>query len=197
MGDAAAVHRSLIPSAVQAVRPFLNADDSIAADSLAVLDSLGEYSVLSEDVVISLASSSIVSVRLRIVNILLKNLSMLRGELTMRVFLGLSTDIYPLMRKEAVDGVVELLKRDENWVDGWIAKCCYDRAVELLRDDDELVRPAAVRLVSNLIAFRFSHLVIYFDLLLLFTSIYLAFIMNRRVNVRGNLQCLKLEVEVN
>lgn len=149
IGDAAAIHRSLIPTAIDSIRPFLNGDNHIAADALAVLDSLGEYSVLDEDVVISLASSSIVSVRSRIVEILVGNLSLLRPELMVRVLLGISTDLYPLLRKAAVDGLVELLKRDGDWADGAVAKCCYDCAVELLKDEEELVRSAAVRLVRN------------------------------------------------
>lgn len=71
----AAIHYSLIPLAVQAVQPFLNANDDNTANLLAVLDSLEEYSVPSEDVVILCALSSIVSIRLRIVNSLVKRKS--------------------------------------------------------------------------------------------------------------------------
>lgn len=126
------------------IRPFLNGDDCIAANALAVLDSLGEYDLLDEELVISLASSPIVSVRLRIVEILGLKLDVLRPELMMRVLLGVSTDIYPSVRNSAVRALVGLLKRD-----GLNLKCVYDRGVELLRDEDELVRLAAVKLVKD------------------------------------------------
>ncbi|XP_019705913.1 protein SIEL isoform X3 [Elaeis guineensis] len=170
LGDAAVLHRPLAPSVIAAVRPFLNGGKSLAADAIAVVASIAESSpegggeggvsllasVLDEDLVLSLASSPVSLVRSRILNLLVSSIgraqssvSLLRPHLMLQVLLGLAVDLYPLVRRVALDGIMAFCEVAGSDLDGSIIDCCYDRAVELFRDEDELVRSAAVRVVSK------------------------------------------------
>lgn len=169
LGEAAVLHRPLAPSVIAAVRPLLNGGKSLAADAIAVLASIVESSpeggeggvsllasVLDEDLVFSLASSPISLVRSRILDLLVSSIgraqssvSLLRPHLMPKVLLCLAVDLFPLVRRAALDGITVFCEFSGSDLDGSIIDCCYDRAVELFRDEDELVRSAAVRLVSS------------------------------------------------
>ncbi|KAG1354165.1 protein SIEL [Cocos nucifera] len=170
LGEAAVLHRPLAPSVIAALRPFLNGGKSLAADAIAVLACIAESSpegggeggvsllasVLDEDLVFSLASSPVSLVRSRILNLLVastgraqSSVSFLRPHLMLKVLLGHALDLYPLVRRAALDGIMAFCEVAGCDLDGSIIDCCYDRAVELFRDEDELVRSAAVRVVSK------------------------------------------------
>ncbi|XP_078436202.1 ARM repeat superfamily protein [Wolffia australiana] len=111
-------------------------------------------SVLKEDLVLSLAGSRVVSVRSQLLRLLF--FVFLHGQETraaeddrdhavLRVFFGLTADLYPTVRSLALDGLVLLCKK-------WSVGC--DVGVELLHDDDVFVRLSAVRLVSGLTQLR-------------------------------------------
>ncbi|KAH9718512.1 protein SIEL [Citrus sinensis] len=95
---------------------------------------------------VSLCFASSVSVRLW----LLRNAERfnVRPHLLFTVCLGLTKDPYPYVREAALNGLVCLLKHvvfeDVDLIQG----CCC-RAVELLRDHEDCVRCAAVRVVSE------------------------------------------------
>lgn len=114
-------------------------------------------SVLDENLVLSLASSRVYRVRSRILNLLVFivgrwkcSSNNLTDEVMVRVLLGFIGDIYPVLRREAIDGLFEFLTVAGAGVDFCVAECCLEHAVGLMRDDDELVRSAAVRMVCYL-----------------------------------------------
>ncbi|XP_008793958.4 protein SIEL isoform X2 [Phoenix dactylifera] len=170
LGEAAVLHRPVAPSVIAAVRPFLKGGKCLAADAVAVLASIAESSpegggeggvsllasVLDEHLLLSLASSPISLVRSRILDLLVSSIgraqssvSLLRPHLMLKILLGLAVDLYPLVRRAALDGIMAFCEVAGSDIDSSIIDCCYDCAVELFRDEDELVRSAAVRLVSK------------------------------------------------
>lgn len=170
LGDAAVLCRPFAHTVVAAVRPFLDGGHSLTADAIAALASVAEadnggggegFSLVASALdgvrILSLASSPIVAVRSQVLDLLVRSVE--RGRFwdsfghhtTIQVFLGLAMDLYPLVRKRAVDGIIALLREAAGGVDRLIVECCYDRAVMLLKDEEKLVRLTAVKLVRNLI----------------------------------------------
>ncbi|CAL1378617.1 unnamed protein product [Linum trigynum] len=64
------------------------------------------------------------------------------------VFFGLTKDPYPYVRKAALDGLAGLSRCNE-FEDVGLIEGCFRRAVELLRDAEDCVRSAAVRVVID------------------------------------------------
>ncbi|CAL9191146.1 protein SIEL-like [Musa acuminata AAA Group] len=168
LGDAAVLCRPFAHTVVAAVRPFLDGGHSLTADAVAALASVAEadnggggegYSLVASALdgvrILSLASSPIVAVRSQVLDLLVRSVE--RGRFwdsfghhtTIQVFLGLAMDLYPLVRKRAVDGIIALLREAAGGVDCLIVECCYDRAVVLLKDEEKLVRLTAVKLISE------------------------------------------------
>ncbi|XP_072976272.1 protein SIEL isoform X2 [Typha angustifolia] len=164
LAEAATIHRCFAVSVISAVRPFLDGRDHLAADAVAALASIAGSSaedgfslvesVFDENLVISLATSPIFAVRSRILDLLVysigraKTSAILGHKSLLQVFLGIAIDLYPSVRRSALDGLVALCKEAGVDVNSLAVECCYDRAVEALKDEDELVRSAAVRLAS-------------------------------------------------
>ncbi|XP_065871772.1 protein SIEL isoform X1 [Euphorbia lathyris] len=102
---------------------------------------------LDDSLFVSMCFGASVSERLR----LLRNAEKLGVQpcVLLTVFLGFTKDPYPYVRKEALDGLVGLCRygvfQDRSLIEG-----CYYRGVELLKDAEDCVRSAAVRLVSEL-----------------------------------------------
>ncbi|PUZ41618.1 hypothetical protein GQ55_9G519000 [Panicum hallii var. hallii] len=71
-------------------------------------------------------------------------------EAEVRSLFMMAGGIYPLARAEALRGLAAVLEKVDAGcgVGARIAECCYECAVELMRDDDEGVRLAVVRLVG-------------------------------------------------
>ncbi|WCJ27975.1 ARM repeat superfamily protein [Euphorbia peplus] len=112
--------------------------NSVPTDSIAELD---------DGAFVSMCFGSSVSQRLR----LLRNaqgLGVRRPYVLLTVFLGFSKDPYPFVRKEALDGLVGLCQygvfQDRSLIEG-----CYFRGVELLKDGEDCIREAAVRVISE------------------------------------------------
>ncbi|CAN1134325.1 Protein SIEL [Linum perenne] len=99
---------------------------------------------LDDQLFLSLCFVPSVSVRLR----LLRNAERfgVRASVLFTVFLGFTKDPYPYVRKAAVDGLAGLCRYDD-FEDIGLIEGCYNRAVELLRDAEDCVRSAAVRVV--------------------------------------------------
>lgn len=95
---------------------------------------------------VSLCFAPSVSVRLW----LLRNAERfnIRPHLWFTVCLGFTKDPYPYVREAALDGLVCLSKRGV-FEDVDLIQGCYCRAVELLRDHEDWVRCAAVRVVNE------------------------------------------------
>ncbi|XP_072997991.1 protein SIEL isoform X2 [Typha latifolia] len=164
LAEAATIHRCFAVSVISAVRPFLDGRDHLAADAVAALASIAGSSaeegfslvesIFDENLVISLATSPIFAVRSRILGLLVysigraKTSAILGHKSLLQVFLGIAIDLYPSVRRSALDGLVALCKEAGVDVNSLAVECCYDRAVEALKDEDELVRSAAVRLAS-------------------------------------------------
>lgn len=127
----------------------MNGGAKIAVYALALVDSLDDFSVLSEDAVVSMAESEFVSVREKVVYVLGKNLNVLKLEVNLRIFLGLFSDMYAGVRMKAILGVVELFKRDSELINWSTVKFVYEFVVECLRDKDMDVRLAAVELAGE------------------------------------------------
>ncbi|XP_042419054.1 protein SIEL-like [Zingiber officinale] len=175
LGDAAMLSREFASAVVAAVRPFLDSCDNLAADALATLVSAAEAhalcadreagdkgggelpliaSVLNGDILISLASSPIAAVRSGILDLLVRSVEGMRGDLfrrhlVIRIFRSLVMDLYPLVRRRAVDGMIALLRYAGGGIDSLDVEHFFDRAVELLKDEAEVVRLVAVRLISE------------------------------------------------
>ena len=79
-------------------------------------------------------------------------------EVEVRALVSMASALYPLARAEGLRGLAAVLEKVN--VGSGVADCCYGCAVELLRDEDEGIRLAAVRLV------RFRHLQVLLFLLL-------------------------------
>ncbi|KAJ3682776.1 hypothetical protein LUZ60_013003 [Juncus effusus] len=113
-------------------------------------------SVLSEDLVLSLARCRKYAVRSRVLDLLVGivrklkkgGCRVLRDEFMIRVFVGFTGDIYPILRRNGVEGLCEVLSVAGNGVAFCVVEKCCQRFVGLLKDDDELVRSSAVKLVG-------------------------------------------------
>ncbi|KAJ0087630.1 hypothetical protein Patl1_31437 [Pistacia atlantica] len=130
----------------------LRSDDSLlSADSLAALASISDHNPnlalhIDDHFFVSLCFAPCVSVRLW----LLRNAERfgVRSHLLFTVFLGFTKDPFPYVRRAALDGLLGLCKSGV-LEDLDVIKACYCRAVELLRDMEDCVRLAAVRVVSG------------------------------------------------
>ncbi|KAH9669906.1 protein SIEL [Citrus sinensis] len=124
---------------------FSSSSPRLAAAAAAALAVISDHTV-DDRFFVSLCFASSVSVRLW----LLRNAERfnVRPHLLFTVCLGLTKDPYPYVREAALNGLVCLLKHvvfeDVDLIQG----CCC-RAVELLRDHEDCVRCAAVRVVSE------------------------------------------------
>ncbi|KAM3229335.1 hypothetical protein ACQJBY_060293 [Aegilops geniculata] len=67
-------------------------------------------------------------------------------EMEIRALVSMASGLYPLARAEALSGLTAVLKKVN--AGGGVVECCYVRAEKLLRDEDEGIRLAAVRLVG-------------------------------------------------
>ncbi|XP_044981968.1 protein SIEL [Hordeum vulgare subsp. vulgare] len=67
-------------------------------------------------------------------------------EMEVRALVSMASGLYPLARAEALSGLASVLKKVN--ASGGVVECCYGSAVKLLRDEDEGIRLAAVRLVG-------------------------------------------------
>lgn len=67
-------------------------------------------------------------------------------EVQVRALVSMAGGLYPLARAEALRGLAAVLEKVD--AGGGVVECCYGCAVELLRDEDEGVRLASVRLIS-------------------------------------------------
>ncbi|XP_021638150.2 protein SIEL isoform X2 [Hevea brasiliensis] len=131
---------------------LVSTDSSLlAAESLAALSSISKCNPtlpieLDDRLFVSLCFGASVSARLW----LLRNAEKfgIRLNVLFTVFLGFTKDPYPYVRKEALDGLVGLCKfgvfEDRSVIEG-----CYYRGVELLKDAEDCVRCAAVRVVKE------------------------------------------------
>ncbi|WOL01941.1 protein SIEL isoform X3 [Canna indica] len=189
LGDAAALSSSLAPSVVSAVRPFLDTGDSLAADAVAALafvveaegadadDEVGDggglslvASALDGNHVLSLASSPFVAVRSRIIDLLVRSVekggrrNIFGHHLVIQAFVGLAMDIYPLIRRTAVYGMIALLREAGGGIDSMVVECFYGRAVVLLKDEEEAVRLASVKLVRIVIYYNAKYWLIDFSM---------------------------------
>ena len=82
-------------------------------------------------------------------------------EMEIRALVSMASGLYPLSRAEVLSGLAAVLKKVN--AGGGVVECCYACAEKLLRDEDEGIRLAAVRLV------RFCHLwVLMFSFVLLY-----------------------------
>jgi integrator complex subunit 4 len=70
-------------------------------------------------------------------------------EAEVRSLVMMAGGIYPLARAEAIRGLAAVLEKVDTscGVGAGLVECCYGCAVELMRDEDEGVRLAVVRLV--------------------------------------------------
>ena len=75
-------------------------------------------------------------------------------EVEVRALALMASALYPLARAEGLRGLAAVLEKAN--VGRGVADFCYACAVELLKDEDEGIRLAAVRLV------RFCHLCVFF-----------------------------------
>lgn len=154
--DLASHHSSLSRFVFDAVRShsLLSTESArLAVEALDLLASIAEHDralapamdELDDGFFASLCFSPSASLR----PWLLRNAERLhvRPYLLFTVFLGFTKDPFPYVRKVALDGLVSLSKsgviEDREMIRG-----CYFRAVELLRDMEDCVRSAAVRVVS-------------------------------------------------
>ncbi|XP_021769635.1 LOW QUALITY PROTEIN: protein SIEL-like [Chenopodium quinoa] len=117
-----------------------------AAASLSLLVSLSAAYSLDDSLVISLCFRPCVSVRVWVLNNVMK-LSV-PPNLLLPVMLGFTKDPYPCVRKSALEGLVGVCDSGVVVEDYGIVEGCYFRAVELLLDQHDYVRLAALRAVS-------------------------------------------------
>ena len=146
------------PSVVSALLTHLISGKRFVAETLSALAFLvqsGEEassiirSTLKPDLVLSLARSRSLAVRSQLLRFLALE-SRCGDDLsltTLRVFLGLTADIYPSLRSSALDGLRELCETEFPGMDFSMIQICYEVAVEQLHDDEVFVKMAAVRLV--------------------------------------------------
>ncbi|CAN0927885.1 Protein SIEL [Linum grandiflorum] len=101
---------------------------------------------IDDQLFVSLCFVPSVSVRLK----LLRNAERfgVRASVLFTVFLGFTKDPYPYVRKAALDGLANLSRYDD-FDDIGLIEGCYSRAVELMRDAEDCVRSAAVRVVAG------------------------------------------------
>ncbi|VAH89565.1 unnamed protein product [Triticum turgidum subsp. durum] len=67
-------------------------------------------------------------------------------EMEIRALVSMASGLYPLARAEALSGLAAVLEKVN--AGGGVVECCYACAEKLLRDEDEGIRLAAVRLVG-------------------------------------------------
>ncbi|CAM0872595.1 unnamed protein product [Alopecurus aequalis] len=67
-------------------------------------------------------------------------------EVEVRALASMASALYPLARAEGLRGLAAVLEKANSG--SGVADCCYGCAVELLRDEDEGIRLAAVRLIG-------------------------------------------------
>ncbi|KAG9459491.1 hypothetical protein H6P81_003999 [Aristolochia fimbriata] len=103
-------------------------------------------SLSAKDLIVFLVSAKKPSYRSRILNLLkvhaLSNSNF--GHLLHFVFLAYTRDIYPYVRKSALEGLISLIRAGYPQTSSF-----YDRAVELLLDTESVVRSAAVQVISE------------------------------------------------
>ncbi|KAJ0979408.1 hypothetical protein J5N97_014882 [Dioscorea zingiberensis] len=153
------------PSLHPLLRFFLASGEHIAADALVVLVSIAKNgggggvavvgTVLDEKLVLSLASTRFVSVRERLLSLLALGVdgtrvySLFRPGVVIQLLLGLAEDLYPSIRRAAIDGLTVLCNDGVLSDDVTTLECCYNRGAALLEDEDELVRVASIQLVCE------------------------------------------------
>ncbi|KAJ4764135.1 Integrator complex subunit 4 [Rhynchospora pubera] len=166
LAQSAPLHPSLSQSIVSSVRSLINGQDRTSSAVLSALLSIATSchnedgssiltSILDEDLVLSLASSGVYKIRSRILRLLVFVVGrwkcsgkFLTDEVMVRVFLRFTGDIYPVLRRDAIDGLCEFLTVARDGVDFCVPECCLEHAIGLIGDDDEFVRVAAVRMVG-------------------------------------------------
>ncbi|CAK7343728.1 unnamed protein product [Dovyalis caffra] len=122
----------------------------IATESLTSLASIADsdQNEIDDRLFLSLCfSATSVSTRLR----LLRNGERLGvgTHVLFSVFLGFTKDPYPYVRKVALDGLLGLCKKGSVFEDISVIEGCYRRAVELLQDNEDCVRSAAIHVVNE------------------------------------------------
>ncbi|KAG0452434.1 hypothetical protein HPP92_025098 [Vanilla planifolia] len=152
LGDVAALHGALAHSVISFLLPLLD-DKNLSADALSALASVEGF-LLDEHLLLSLASSPQISVRSRLVKLLVRSLDgdkrsvvVIQPHVMIRVLLGLAEDVYPLIRANAMDGLASICRKDDLGFNFQMARCFYDCASSVLRHDDELIRISAIRSV--------------------------------------------------
>ncbi|XP_020574416.1 protein SIEL [Phalaenopsis equestris] len=151
LGDAAPLYGTFAPSIIELLRPFLDGNEKLAADALSALASVDGF-LLDEVLVLSLASSPLLSVRSMLVKLIvsclegnMRNIVVIKPHVMIQVLLGFAEDLHPLIRAKAVDGLASVCRTTDSVQ---YVKCFHDFAASFLRDDEELVRLSAVRLIS-------------------------------------------------
>ncbi|KAJ3699450.1 hypothetical protein LUZ61_003155 [Rhynchospora tenuis] len=166
LSQSAPLHPSLSQSIVSSIRSLITGQDRTSSAVLSALLSIARSchneegssilaSILDEDLVLSLASSGVYKIRSRILRLLVFIVErwkcsgkVLTDEVLVRVFLRFTGDIYPILRRDAIDGLCDFLTVAGDGVDFCVAECCLVRAIGLIEDDDEVVRCAAVRMIG-------------------------------------------------
>ncbi|KAM7263509.1 hypothetical protein ACFE04_001192 [Oxalis oulophora] len=149
--DLATHHNHLSPLIFDSISSnSLHSDSTrLAVESLDALASVSEHLELDDHLFLSLCFGHSVSVR----SWLLRNAQRfrVRKSLLLTVYLGFTKDPYPLVRRDALDGLNAVCKSLDDFVsdDHELILGCYRRAVELLLDHEDCVRQAAVRVVSK------------------------------------------------
>lgn len=160
LSDAFLCRNDLPSSAVSAPSTSLISSPStrIAAAALSLLLSIPAFDFDSFDdaVLVSVCFRPCVPVRVWFLNnaVGLK----IRPNLLVTVFLGFTKDPYPNVRQAAVIGLTRVSESGVVVEDSDVVEACYFSAVELLRDQEDYVRKAAVRAVRrslSLLVFKF------------------------------------------
>lgn len=150
LADIALLHQHLSLPVIAALRSLLrrppSLSDRLAADAISAIITVSDspLSEIDRDVLLSLLSSPIATVRLRVLN-LLRSDAVAAGD-GLRVFLRFLKDPCPLVKRAALDGFVDFARRNDDG-DLELTERCYDRAVDLLFDTDEVVRIGAIEAV--------------------------------------------------
>lgn len=173
LGDVAVLHGTFAPSIIELLRPLLDGDEKLGAEALSALASVDGF-LLDEGLVLSLASSPLVSVRSKLVKLLVSSLDgnkrsivAMKPHVMSQVLLGLADDLYPLIRAKALDGLASVCRTIDSVP---TVKCFYDCAASFLRNDDDLIRLSAIRLVRKLACFPQSLLSIAYNSVRRFVS---------------------------
>ncbi|XP_058091144.1 protein SIEL isoform X4 [Magnolia sinica] len=156
------LHPNLSPLVIDTVHSYLRhrwptgRSDRLMLDALAAIITVSGHgrsrsslSTMEGSVIISLLSSPIAAVRLRVLNLMAQILNVDSDTNYARAFLGFLKDPYPLVRRAALDGLVGFAKLNGAGMCSLMTEGMYDRTVKLLLDLDEIVRLGAIRLVSE------------------------------------------------